>query len=162
MIYVVECPPAAEPRAWFAYHLADLSRKIATAAGCEAWELFDEVTPRALLDALGHEQVDTAAREAFPSVCALGDQFGWDTTLYRADHLLGRGVLSPDPVDERAALLASLGACGGGEFRVYWNDQDAVLATEGADEWLCARERWRARHALHQQLLSLEVLADNL
>ena len=49
-----------------------------------------------------------------------------------------------------------------GETRVYWSDQDAVLATEGGDDWLCAPERWRARHALHQQLLSLEVLADNL
>lgn len=161
MIYVVECPPEGEPAAWFAYHLADLSRKIAADDACEAWELFDEVTPRALLDALGHEQVDDAARTAFPSVCALGDQFGWGTTLYRADHLLGRGVLSPDPVDERAALMAAL-AARPGERRVYWSDREAVLATEGADPWLCDATRWRARHALHQQLLSLEVLADNL
>jgi hypothetical protein len=119
------------------------------------------VTPRALLDALGHETVDDAARAAFPSVCALGEQYGWDTTLYRADHLLGRGVLSPEPVEERAALLAAL-AARPGESRVYWSDQEAVLATEGADAWLSAPERWRARHALHQQLLSLDVLADNL
>lgn len=161
MIYVVECPPDSEPRAWFAYHLADLAGKVAAGDAYEVWEIFDQVTPRALLDALGHEQVDAAAREAFPSVCALGDQFGWDTTLYRADHLLGRGVLSPDPVDEGAALLAALMARPG-ECRIYWGDQEAVLATEGADAWLCAPERWRARHALHQQLLSLDVLADNL
>ena len=161
MIYVIECPPAGEPIAWFAYHLADLGRKVAARDPLEAWEIHDEVTPRALLEALGHEQVDEAARAAFPSVCALGDQHGWDTTLYRADHLLGRGVLSPDSVDEKAALLAAL-AARPGECRVYWSDQEAVLATEGADDWLCAKERWRARHALHQQLLSLEVLADNL
>lgn len=161
MIYVVECPPAAEPHAWFAYHLADLGRKIAAGDPFEAWEIHDEVTPRALLDALGHETVDEVARAAFPSVCALGDQYGWDTTLYRADHLLGRGVLSPEPVDERSAWLAAL-AARPGECRIYWSDQEAVLATEGGDEWLCAKARWRARHALHQQLLSLEVLADNL
>lgn len=161
MIYVIECPPAGEPLAWFAYHLDDLARKVAARDPLEAWEIHDEVTPRALLDALGHEAVNEAARAAFPSVCALGDQYGWDTTLYRADHLLGRGVLSPEPVEERAALLAALTARPG-ECRVYWSDQEAVLATEGADAWLSAPERWRARHALHQQLLSLDVLADNL
>lgn len=161
MIYVIECLPAGEPLAWFAYHLNDLARKVAARDPLEPWEIHDEVTPRALLDALGHERVDDGARATFPSVCALGDRYGWDTTLYRADYLLGRGVLSPDPVDERAALLAAL-AAREGECRVYWSDQEAVLATEGADVWLSAPERWRARHALHQQLLSLDVLADNL
>jgi hypothetical protein len=161
MIYVIEYPPSGEPLAWFAYHLGDLARKVAARDPLEVWEIHDEVTPRALLDALGHETADDAARAAFPSVCALGDQYGWDTTLYRADHLLGRGVLSPEPVEERAALLAAL-AARPGESRVYWSDQEAVLATEGADAWLSTPERWRARHALHQQLLSLDVLADNL
>jgi len=161
MIYVIECPPAGEPLAWFAYHLDDLARKVAARDPLEAWEIHDEVTPSALLDALGHEQANEAARTAFPSVCALGDQYGWDTTLYRADHLLGRGVLSPEPVEATAALLAALTARPG-ECRIYWSDQEAVLATEGADAWLGAPERWRARHALHQQLLSLDVLADNL
>ena len=104
---------------------------------------------------------DEAARAAFPSVCALGDEHGWDTLLYRADHLLGRGVLSAQRVEESDALQAAL-AARPGEYRIYWSDQEAVLATEGADEWLCAPARWRARHALHQQLLSLDVLADNL
>lgn len=161
MIYVIECPPSGEPIAWFAYHLADLSRKVAARDALEAWEIHDEVTPRALLDALGHEVIDDEARAAFPSVCALGEEYGWDTTLYRADHLLGRGVLTPEPVEERAALIAAL-AARPGESRIYWSDQEAVLASEGADAWLCAPGRWRARHALHQQLLSLDVLADNL
>lgn len=160
MIYVVECPLRGEPHAWFAYHLADLSQKIAAADACEPWELFDEVTPRALLGGLGHEEAGAAARAAAPAVCALGDRFGWDATLYRADHVLGRGVLSPDPVDERAALLAAL-AARPGERRVYWSDREAVLATEGADTWLGDATRWRARHALLQQLLALEVVADN-
>lgn len=161
MIYVIECPPSGAPIAWFAYHLDDLSRKVAARDPLEDWEIFDEVSPRVLLDALGHEQVDDPARAAFPLVCALGDQHGWDTTLYRADHLLGRGVLSTEPVEERAALLAAL-AARPGECRIYWSDTEAVLATEGGDAWLSAPGRWRARHALHQQLLSLEVLADNL
>lgn len=161
MIYVVECPPAAEPRAWFAYHLADLASKVAAGDPCAAWEIHDQVTPRALLQALGHDSVDDTASAAFPSICALGEQYGWDAPFYRADYLLGRGVLSAEPVDERAALQAAL-AARPGEYRIYWSDGEAVLATEGADAWLCAPARWRARHALHQQLLSLEVLADDL
>lgn len=161
MIYVVECRPGRSPAAWFAFHLADLARKVAADDALEEWEIHDEVTPRALLEGLGHERVDDIARAAFPSVCALGEEHGWDTTLYRADYLLGRGVLSAQPVEPRAALLAAL-AARAGECRVYWSDGEALHATEGADPWLCEPARWAACAELQQQLLSVEVMADNL
>ena len=64
MIYVLQCPPDAEPQAWFAYHPDDLLHKLAADDPLEAWEIHDEVTPRALLEALGHDTVDAAARAA--------------------------------------------------------------------------------------------------
>lgn len=161
MIYVVEVPEHAAPRAWFAYDEADFARKVAAGDPLEPWEIHDQLTARCLLEDMGHAEVDALARECYPAICALGDSHGWDTALYRADHLLGAGVLSVEPVDERAALLAAL-AARPGECRVYWSDQEAVLASEGADQWLCANTRWPARHALHQQLLALDVVADNL
>lgn len=160
MIYVVELPSAGDPRAWFAYDEADFARKVVASDALEAWEIHDQVTPRGLLDALGHDAVNAAARAACPAVCALGDDHGWDAPLYRADHLLGRGVLSADAVSERDAMAAAL-AARGGECLVYWNDSDAVGAFEGGDPRLATPERWRARHALYQQLLALEVLADD-
>ena len=47
------------------------------------------------------------------------------------------------------------------ERLVYWNEVEAVAAFEGADPLISDKTMWRARHALHQQLLALEVLADD-
>ncbi len=88
------------------------------------------MTARALLDALGHAQVDAGARSRCPAVCALGDEHGWDTPLHRADHLLGRGVLRAEPVALRDALAAALAARDGLNC-IYWNDRDAIGAFEG-------------------------------
>ena len=160
MIYVLELPATGEPKAWFAYDDADLARKVAASDALQAWEIHDQVTPRALLEALGHDEVNDGARRSCPAVCGLGDTHGWDALLYRADHLLGRGVLSVDPVSERDAMAAALSARGG-DCLIYWNDRDAVDAFEGGDPRLASPERWRARHALYQQLLALEVLAED-
>lgn len=161
MIYVVQCRSRGEPRAWFAYDEDDLEIKVVAEDASPSWVIYDEVTPRQLLEALGFDAHDSSARTACPAVCLLADQHGWDAVLCRADFLLGQGVLSAEKVDRRAALLAAMQA-EDGECRIYWSDPEAVLATEGGDAWLCAPQRWRARHVLHQQLVALEVLADNL
>lgn len=161
MIYVVELPPAGDPKAWFAYDDADFARKVVADDPLQGWEIHDQITPRGLLESLGHDAVNASARAECPAVCALGDAHGWDAPLYRADHLLGRGVLSAEPVSERDALVAAL-AARGGESCIYWTDTEAVAAFEGADPRISVPERWRARHALYQQLLALEVLADDL
>jgi len=83
VIYVVELPVQGEPHAWFAFDLADLSRKMVT--------------------------------------------------------LAGRG-----------------GAC-----YTYWNEAEAVGAFEGGDPRIAGKEHWRARRALYEQLVALEVLADD-
>jgi hypothetical protein len=160
VIYVVELPRQGDPRAWFAYDDEDFARKVAASDSLQPWEIHDEMSARELLDANGHAQVDTHARECFPAICALGDEHGWDTTLFRADHLLGRGVLRTEPVTERDALAAAL-AVRGGTCCIYWNDRDALRAFEGADPRIAGQTFWRARRVLYEQLVSLEVLADD-
>ncbi|WP_370869385.1 hypothetical protein [Variovorax ginsengisoli] len=172
MIHVVELPQQGDPRAWFAYDDDDFARKVAATDALQAWEIHDALTARDLLESAcdGPEgafanagpgaPVDVATRERFPAICALGDAHGWDTPLYRADHLLGRGVLRAEPVAERDALSAALAARGGLSC-VYWNDRDAIGAFEGADPRLAGKERWWARRALYEQLVELEVLADD-
>lgn len=45
--------------------------------------------------------------------------------------------------------------------RLYWSDPEAVLATEGAEPLFDAPGGWRALYALREQLLALDVLAEN-
>lgn len=160
MIYVVEVPQQGDPRAWFAYDDEDFARKVAASDTLPAWEIHDALTAADLLDAVGHAAADERAREMFPAICALGDEHGWNTRLYRAAHLLGRGVLRAEPVTQREALAAALAARGGASC-IYWNDRDAIAAFEGADPRIAGRALWRARRVLYEQLVALEVLADD-
>lgn len=160
MIYVVEIPEPGDPMAWFAYDDDDFERKVVATDPLQAWEIHDAVTARELLEDVGHATPDAGARARFPAICALGDTHGWDTRLYRADHLLGRGVFQVQPVGMREALTAAL-AARGGERCIYWSEVDALRAFEGADPRLMGPARWRARRALHEQLVALDVLADD-
>lgn len=165
MIHVLEMPEHGEPKAWFAYDNDDLAIKVAADDALQAFEIFDVLTPRDLLESVGHDDLTEAARAAFPAISALGDAHGWDTLLYRADHLLGRGVFSATPVLPREALTAALQARFGDlhatQLSIYWNDADAMGAFEGADPLICTPANWQARHMLREQLLALELLADD-
>ena len=44
---------------------------------------------------------------------------------------------------------------------VYWNESQAVDAVEGNDPRIAGEKHWRARRALYEQLVALEVLADD-
>ena len=44
---------------------------------------------------------------------------------------------------------------------IYRSDAEAVAAFEGGDPRIAGAAHWRARHALHAQLVALEVLADD-
>lgn len=158
MIYVLELLAQREPTAWFAYDEEDLVRKVAALGQFAPEEIYDTMTPRELLEFSGPVP-DASTRERYPSLCAIGDAYGWDTTLYRADCLLGRGVCQREPVARRDAVLAALAVRG--ECIVYWNDRDAVGAFEGADPRIAGEARWHARRALYEQLVALEVLADD-
>ena len=48
-----------------------------------------------------------------------------------------------------------------GERYVYWNEAEAVAAFEGRDPLIAGKALWRARHALHEQLVALDVLTDD-
>lgn len=48
-----------------------------------------------------------------------------------------------------------------GERYVYWNEAEAVHASEGSDPLIADKAMWRARHALHEQLVSLDVITDD-
>jgi len=158
MIYVVERPAGDKPRAWFAYDEADFARKVAGSDPLAPEDIYDTVTPRELLE-FGGPSPDMHLRAKYPSICAIGDAYGWDSLLYRADYLLGRGVCQPEPVTPRDAAAAALQARG--DCLVYWNDRDAIGAFEGADPRLVGESSWRARRALYEQLVALEVLADD-
>lgn len=160
MIHVVELPEAGDPRAWFAYDDEDFATKVAASDPLKPWEIHDELTARDLLEGAGQSVIDDEARERFPAICASAEEHGWDTPLYRADHLLGRGVLCTEPVARRDALAAALAARGVATC-LYWSDRDAIGAFEGADPRLAGKAHWWARRALYEQLVALEVLADD-
>lgn len=44
---------------------------------------------------------------------------------------------------------------------IYWDETEAVRAFEGGDPRIAAKALWRARRALYEQLVALEVLADD-
>lgn len=48
-----------------------------------------------------------------------------------------------------------------GERYVYWDEAEAVAAFEGRDPLIADKAMWRARHALHEQLVALDVLTDD-
>ena len=120
--------------------------------------VYDVSTPRELL-AFSGPSPDADVRAQFPSICALGDTHGWDAPLFRADYLLERGVCQIEPVTQRDASEAALKARG--DCLVYWSDRDAIGAFEGADPRLAGDANGRARRALYEQLVALEVLADD-
>lgn len=159
MIHVIEGPMAAPPSAWFAFDEHDFARKVVATDSLESWEIHDRITPLELLEAGGLQPGETA-RATCPEICALGERHGWDRMLYRADHLLGRGVLRAEPVSLREAMVAALRARGN-DCRIYWDDVQALAAFEGADPWLQGRQNWHKRRALHEQLVALELLADD-
>ncbi len=47
------------------------------------------------------------------------------------------------------------------ERYVYWDEAEAVAAFEGRDPLIADKSMWRARHALHEQLVALDVLTDD-
>lgn len=156
MIYIVEYPPAGRAHAWFAFDGEDLARKLAAAGGRHEAEIYSEISVRELLAAVGETPRSPGAIARFPAICALGERHGWDTTLYRADDLLGEGVLQPEPVRETDALLAAL-ARRVRHCRVFWSDAEAAAALEQDPEFETKEGFW-GREALREQLVALEVL----
>ncbi|MBK1615345.1 hypothetical protein CKO44_17945 [Rubrivivax gelatinosus] len=159
MIYVLEIPADGAARAWFAYDDEDLIERVADRRGVQPWDVWDRRSARELLAMCGEspDAPDLAAR--LPGLCALGTEHGWDTPLYRADALHGRGQLVATPVAAADAAAATLAAAGT-EVRIWSDHRHAVLAFENDAEPLWRGRGWRARHALREQLVATDALAD--
>jgi hypothetical protein len=61
------------------------------------------------------------------------------------------------PADLAVAALRARGDC-----RIYWNEAQAMAAFERRDDPAWQGQGWRAHRALREQLLALEILADDL
>jgi hypothetical protein len=73
--------------------------------------------------------------------------------LRRTQQRLG----SSEPAELAEAALAARGTC-----RVYRTEAQATAAYERTDDPAWQGEGWRARWALRDQLIAMEVLADDL
>jgi hypothetical protein len=160
MIFVLELPAAAEPRAWFAYDVADLLGKVAANDALPLWQIHDRISARELLEMADDSPSKAGAEQRHPALWALARDHGWDTPLYRADHLLPPGTYQVDAVSEAVAAAAALQARG--TCRIYWTESEATAAFERAADPVWQGSGWRARWALRDQLVALEVLADDL
>lgn len=160
MIYVVEVPPEGRAHAWFAFSREDLAQKVHAARKRDGWTIFEAATPRQLLESRGKTPDSAGAAEEFPELFALAETQGWETTLYRADYLLGQGKYQAEPVAELDACLAAikhnLQTC-----RVYLSDEEAA-AQLYRDPLYDGREGFYAHMALREQLIALEVISDDL
>lgn len=171
MIFVVEVPHQGVPHAWFAFDGEDLLQKVAADDPREAWEIHDLATPRELFDLLGISPESEDVAQQYPGLHAVAQEHGLDTVLSRADYVVEPGSYNPELISvERAchaALLARTQATQSTSARlrqvaVFWTEQQAVLATEAKDLPLFTDAGgWRALHALREQLLALDVLAEN-
>lgn len=159
MIFVVEMPALAQPKCWFAYDTDDLLRKVAAHDRLPLWQIHDRVSARELLEMFDEAPESPGVAERHPQLCSMARAQGWDAPLYRADHLLGEGVYRSEPVSEAAACAAALHSRG--DCRVYWNESEATAAFERKDDPAWQGAGWRARWALREQLVALEVLADD-
>ena len=108
MIHVLQGLGDAEPRAWFAFDGPDLLRKVAAGDVLQAREIWDCCSPRELLSMFDETPGVQDVAQRYPGICALAREHGWDRPLYRADHLLGRGVFQTGPVSLEQACAAAL------------------------------------------------------
>lgn len=156
---MLQLPADGVPRAWFAFDEEDLLRKTAQATGRAEWALWDRRSARELLDLFDCTPDTPGLDQRLPGIAALGREQGWDRPLVRADAVLGEGLYSAEPVTPVQACRAALTE--GGALALLWPDEPAaVLAWE--DDALPAWTElgWRARKALHEQLLATEALAE--
>lgn len=160
MIYVVEFPEQGRARAWFAFDSRDFARKVYVSDARKEWEIFDVVSARELLELIDTAPEDGDVRDKFPAICALADQHGWDTPLYRADYLLGEGAFQAGAVTETEACTAALKARAQ-TCLIYWTDTQATSALE-RDPAFEGKGGYWGREALREQLVALEILEGPL
>jgi len=123
-IFVVEMPHAAAPRAWWSPDQAEFFRRVEQ-TNINGHVIFEETTARHLAQPAGHEA--HAARE-------LGDRFGWDTPLYRADHIFD-GLYRVEPIEALSAYEAAVRRGLKNAYFLYGADE-ALDAIDQPNYWL--------------------------
>ncbi len=162
MIITLEVPHQGRPRCWFAFDEDDFIRKttLALQETTANGVIYAQSTPNQLLTKQGLVPDAANLRDQHPDIVALADQHGWDTPLYRADYLLAPGHYQREEVPEFVAHVAAL-ACTLQLCRVYFDEQQALQALE-QDELYRDKAGFFHHMALRNQLIALEVLADDL
>lgn len=150
MIHVVEINEENHARVWFAFDEADFVRKVQATFGQSTEHIiFEQTTPQQLL----HSKHASAE-----IISALVTQFGADTTVYRADYLLGHGVYQVEAVSALRASLAAVASVA--DFRVYTSDEDAAEELD-RDPLYKSKEGFDAALKLRAQLVEMEVIAED-
>jgi hypothetical protein len=160
MIYIVEFPHQGRPHAWFAFDRDDFVRKVQATRAREGWVIFDAQTARERLATSGMSPETADVAQTHPDLSELARAHGWDTPLYRADHVFGQGVLQTEPVDvfdaSVAALAQNLKTC-----RIHLSDEQAIAALY-RDPLYDPKDGFYAHMALRQQLIAMEAMEEDI
>ena len=160
MIYVVEFPHQGRPHAWFAFNRDDFVRKVRAIRAREGWVIFEALSVRERLAARGANQESPDAAQTHADLFAQAGAHGWDAPLYRADHVLGQGILQAEPVDEFEASIAALAqdlkTC-----RIHLSDEQAIAALQ-RDPLYDPDEGFYAHMALREQLIAMDAMEEDI
>lgn len=158
MIYIVEFPHQGRAHAWFAFNRDDFVRKVHAIRAREGWVIHEALSVRERVAACGTDTPDVAQTHA--ALFALAHVHGWDAPLYRADHVLGQGVLQAEPVDAFdacvGALAQDLKTC-----RVHLSDEQAIAALQ-RDPLYDPDEGFYAHMALREQLIAMDAMEEDI
>jgi hypothetical protein len=160
MILTLEIPFESKPRCWFAFDEDDFVRKVQLALPSTDAIVYSVATPREML--ARHDGTPELSKLPITraGILQLASEHGWDTQLYRADLFVAPGCYQSEPVSEFLAYVAALAhtlkTC-----RVYTDEEEAMDALMN-DPLYAGKEGFYAHMALRDQLISLEVLADDM
>lgn len=158
MIYVVQMPKTGRPHAWFAFDKDDFKRKVK--ASCDDDRvIFRATTAREVLTEAGLDPDWPTAASDFPEVYEAAARKGWGAAVYRADYFTGGPRYTVEPIDEWEAYAAAIGQPDD-DCRIYGSDESAVNALYH-DPFFQKRESFYAQLALRDQLIALEVIAED-
>ena len=156
----MEIPHAGRPRCWFAFSEHDFIHKVQATRPPDDGVIFGAITPRELLALQGALPEASALQQGSADAQALAAAYGWDTLLYRADHLLAPGLYQTEEVSEFVAHVAAIAqrlrCC-----RVYRDEEQAMNALY-SDTLYAGPAGFHAHMALREQLIALEVISDDL
>ena len=147
MIHVIQVNENDQAKAWFAFDEYDLMQKVKLQyAQDPSIVIYQEATPNTLLS----ENKEIAE--------TLADEYGWDTKIYRADFMFEQGQYQTEPVSELRACVAAIASSK--DFRIYPDDDTAADALD-SDLFFKSREGFNAGLKLREQLVSMEVIAED-